>query len=341
MESEKLSVNHKSYIDYIKAFACILIVLHHAVSYFIKAYDSFPAGSRITGTVELIHVPLFFMVAGYLCHKQPLKKYFSKKFFRVLLPFLFFTTLKLLYSTLVSDEFAHSASTGGQLMMGYVFGDLYWFTYCMCLMYIAAPLLWIETKIKEKNVPLCAIIIFVVFILFSALNGKFHFAHIPNYFQFSRFILYMPYFALGFLIRYIPSDLLGKIRKRGVLTAAAAVSLAVAVVIFIFDATSPYLMKLLFSVSVGVVVYAVSFMLPQNIKPLKIIGKYSYQVFFLDSFYKIIVYKIAFKLLPDSFLSSSVGFITIFAACAVTIVLSCATCVVVRKIPIVKTLFGL
>ena len=110
-------------IDYLKAFAAILVVTHHAILY---SGADVTAGilEKLFTLIISVHVPLFFMIAGYLCRRQPLMPYFRKNFLRIIVPFVTFSLLKILYSHWISDEFAHAVSLPDQLIDAFVMGGL-------------------------------------------------------------------------------------------------------------------------------------------------------------------------------------------------------------------------
>ena len=84
-------------IDYLKAFAIILVILGHSLSFYANNISSLPNGMKVfSSLVYAVHVPLFFFMAGYLCHKQNVKRFYKKKFMRIIVPFITFTVLKLL-----------------------------------------------------------------------------------------------------------------------------------------------------------------------------------------------------------------------------------------------------
>ena len=89
------------WIDYLKTFACILVVIGHLIqSLQMSNIDNYP---QITGFINwfiyLFHMPLFFCISGYLYEKN--KKDFSwknyknfeiKKIINLAVPFPSYTT---------------------------------------------------------------------------------------------------------------------------------------------------------------------------------------------------------------------------------------------------------
>lgn len=125
-----LSSAKKDYIDYLKAFAIIMVVSVHAFTYYSGHHGPLSTiWKNIWILMRTVCVPLFFAVAGFLCHKQKVLPFYRKKVFRILLPFLTFTTLKLVYTNCVSNHFAHANTLWFQLIDAFIYGELYWFCY--------------------------------------------------------------------------------------------------------------------------------------------------------------------------------------------------------------------
>ena len=142
-------------LDYLKAFAAFLVVLGHCLSYY-TAWQPLPLFAGIAeDLIYHVHVPLFFAISGFLCHRQPLRPYYKKKVLRVLVPFWFFAFLKVFFSTVIVRHFAHADTIGGQLYDAFVIGRAYWFAYAIFLMLLIAPLFWEK---DEKTAPRKAII---------------------------------------------------------------------------------------------------------------------------------------------------------------------------------------
>ena len=118
------------------------MVLGHGISYYAYRY-SLPVFAGIAeDLIYQVHVPLFFTISGFLCHRQPLRAYYKKKILRVLVPFWFFAFLKVFFSTVIVRHFAHADTIGGQLYDAFVIGRAYWFAYAIFLMLSIAPLFW-------------------------------------------------------------------------------------------------------------------------------------------------------------------------------------------------------
>ena len=186
-------------LDYLKAFAAFLVVLGHCLSYY-TAWQPLPLFAGIAeDLIYHVHVPLFFTISGFLCHRQPLRPYYKKKVLRVLVPFWFFAFLKVFFSTVIVRHFAHADTIGGQLYDAFVIGRAYWFAYAIFLMLLIAPLFWEK---DEKTAPRKAIIGMVAAAVFSAVCSIKELSLLPAVFQISPTVKHLPFFLSGMVLRF-------------------------------------------------------------------------------------------------------------------------------------------
>ena len=190
--------NQSSCINYLKAFAIILVIIGHCLTYYDKSFGVEGVIFRtVVRFIYACHVPLFFIIAGYLSHKQNIKSYYLKKFKRLLIPFLTFSILKLFYSNVISDSFAHADSFSYQLFDAFIYGRLYWFVYCMLIIYLISPVLWINNVISYIAIPLL--------IGINIVNEKYNLWPVSDFtpFQLGRVSIYAVYFISGYSIRQL------------------------------------------------------------------------------------------------------------------------------------------
>ena len=161
-----------SWIDYLKVFACILVVLGHLIQSLQKSnFDNFEnITSFINWFIYLFHMPLFFVASGYLYELK--KKDFSlkqykgfifKKIINLGVPYL---TFYLLY-VLINIMFASSVNSpkGINEIIGIVNNPMppYWFLYALLSIFIFIPLL--EKLLKNKKN-----LIFIVLVCLKVLS---------------------------------------------------------------------------------------------------------------------------------------------------------------------------
>lgn len=329
--------NTKSGITYLKALAIWMVVVFHCIVYWFN-------GGTLAGTVSfegyqkiiyllvsIAAVPLFFFISGYLSHKQPLKNYFLKKLWRIVVPFLFFTTIKLVYNLLIAQSSEHGSSVGEQIFRAFVCGELYWFSLVILIMYLIAPLLWWLQDRKKGWIYIVGIL--SALIIYQVLAEVFK-IHLTDILQIHKLLANLPYFILGYLI----SANKDKITiKNDWLTALIAFAInATLVILFYFNIISfeSWSFCFLNCLSAFVWLWFVFNLIPNNIIPLNLIGKYSYQIFFLDSFVRVLLFMLVYKLNIASFWMAML-------VSQIEIAICVGICMAVEYIPVACTLFGM
>lgn len=277
------------FIDYLKAIAIILVVVGHSLSYMIDKVDFVCSDlNTIQTLIYSVHVPLFFVVGGVLCHSQPFKKYLYKKINRLLIPFFFFSALKILYSNVVNASFAHALTLTGQLYDAFVLGKLYWFPYVLFLCYMAAPLFWRLNRKVNALICLACLLLSVIQANFPALPGSGWFG-----------ILLLPKWLGFFLAGYVIAqniDLFIKWSKHA--TGLCAIALTIIVLAFQIpdDGESIRTVRFfVFSFSEMVILGAGMYAIKEGCVILRLIAKYSLQIMFMDSFFKVVLFVVVMK----------------------------------------------
>lgn len=312
----------QSYIDYLKAIAAIFVVIHHALSYAKIQNANFVIEALYT-LIVCTHVPLFLCIAGYLCHKQPLGPYFKKKALRLLIPFVVFSLLKITYAILFDSTHAHANSIGAQFADAFLTGSLYWFIYAILIMYAAAPLLW---KMKKGN-----IVVFIALVTTSTLLEVSNIS-LGQYLQLHNTVTYGCYFVAGILIQQYATKLttFSEKHKKKLLAVAALLIVGILCFKLNYDHPMPHFLKVLVAFSMMYVLFRAAKTLPATIKPLSFIGNISLQVMLFDSFFKVVL----FKLIPATV-------ITVWPIILINLLLTYLCCLIIKKIPIIRVLFGL
>ena len=322
-------------IDYLKAIAAFLVVLHHAITY-LDANQGSVIWQTILNLAVATHVPLFFVTAGYLCRQQPIKPYAVKKLQRILVPFLTFSTLKLLYTGLISSEFAHGTGLAQQLKEAYLVGSLYWFPYAILLCFALAPLFWCKRDARDTpfrgrllNTVLPGLITVNLLADLPSLKGL-------TWFQFGSALCYGCYFLIGMFVKNHQETLQSALRKYPVPVYTGSLLLTALLLWLLAGPGVPYsfCVKLPLSLSAMVLLYGLVRQLPENLSWLSAMSRYSLQIMFFDSFYKVVLLAI----LPR-FVSGNLPLI--FLSVTANLLLCCLSCRILEKIPGVRRLFGL
>lgn len=163
---------HIGWIDYLRIFACILVVLAHSCDPFVAKTDSnyseFLTGSFL-GSLVRSCVPLFVMISGVLLLpvKTDMSTFYKKRFKRILMPFVFWSlALPLLYyfylnfgpetvnPNISMDE--HSLNATLTKLYTFVFNFNYdtiplWYVYMLIGLYLFIPILggWLSQASKK------------------------------------------------------------------------------------------------------------------------------------------------------------------------------------------------
>lgn len=331
-------------VDYLKAIACITVVLQHCLSYLLNSrFAYFALFTELYNYSSKINVPLFFIISGYLLHQQPVGNFYRKKIPKLAVPFFVFSGLKILYSVFISGEFAHGSSVKSQLFDAFAVGELYWFSYSILIMFLMAPLIWktklITCKNKKCELPVIAITCFIALIIFNTVNNEYSLLPLPTVFQIKRTVTMLPFFLAGYIWSKI-YPVIGRIKKS---TAAVLLILSLPILLLARSITAfGYFVSTFVSIILCMDIWFL-------VKPFKkipyifqTISKYTYQVFFIDSFAKVIIFYMIEKLFGmEIYQKFTVCILIILFEVPVNIFASCVISAFAEKIPIVNVLFGL
>ena len=334
-------MDHRKSIDHLKAFAIILVVFYHAM-FQVHASYSCLTNTCVTIALRDIHVPLFILIAGYLCHRQDIMGFLRKKARRILIPFLFFTVLKLIMNNLMGTEYVHGDTFPKQLWDAFICGQLYWFCYCLLIMFLIAPLLW-DRKVLQW-------ILFGAALTANILLAWFE-VELTDILQLKNVLYYSTYFLLGMLLsgyrfpgffRSSGRDNKSKRGKsRGIWICsmiAAAGTLGTGYLRFIADSGDRvYIVDYVFGICVMYLLYLLTYLTVRNgisDRILQALGRDSLQIMLLDPFWRVLAYELFRHIIPDGMLLAAI--IT-----PLVLALSWATCLIFRRIPGLSFLSGL
>lgn len=315
----------KIYLNYLKAFAAILVIIFHSTIY----YQDFTGIARngfenyIYILTSFTHVPLFFLISGYLSHKQPLKGYYTKKLLRIIVPFYFFNVIKILILLFSIPNLTWNF-VGYQLYYHFILGESYWFCYAITIIYLIAPLFWF---FGSKKWPILEILLVVLI----AFNGVREILNWPTttVFQLDRVFYHLPYYIIGYLIATKYKD---KINIVNWWTAIIGLLLALAYPLCIkYDnSINLFTYKLIPSFGSFIFLWFVSKKLPQNWTFLSNIGRHSYQLYLVDAFVLLAV-----------LLMTKLSFNQAIMLGLISVIVDEIVCEIIEYIPVASYLFGL
>lgn len=322
----------RSNLNYLKAFAAFLVVLGHALAYYTSQGSPAVATAVFEHLVYRVHVPLFFVISGFLCRRQPVVPYYRKKVLRVLVPFWFFACLKLLFTRFISDAYASADSVAGQLYTVLVIGQAYWFSYAIMVIFLVAPLFWEK---KESAPPRRAITGFFIFTLYNLITSACGLSVLPKVFQIASAAKYLPFFLSGMILRRYSTAFHAWFfaHRRFVLPVSLAVAAASACA-FAFGVDLGYIMDVLAAYALMALLLPLANRMPETNRLLTYAGSCSYQSMLLDP-----AFRVALVYLVGRFFPLTLP-LTICVAAA-DYLLGLLTCRIAERIPVVRTLFGL
>ena len=312
-----------SALNYLKAFAAFFVVFHHCATYcgLMTTNDTIGFACYFIGTATN---GLFFLISGYLCHEQKLMPYYSKKLTKILIPFVVFSVMKLVYGIFISDEHAHAASLWEQIYDAFVCGSLYWFIYSILITFMISPLFW---KLKKWNI-LLLVLCFGFYSVVDLFDIK-----LPNEFQIDQTLFHIGYFIAGYVLQMYGEKISAFAQKHKDLLFFVSLALVTGVLglrLMTVD-NIPYIVKVPLAFAQIYLLFLFAKKLPENNAALTFVGNHSLQVFFFDSFFKVILVAI---MRPTTL-------VQLLLVVLLNISLTCIACAIIKKIPYVKVLVGL
>lgn len=330
-KSDCMNSNRYDLIEALKFIAIILVVFGHALTFYLqKTTEEFWVLESIEVMIYSVHVPLFFVLAGFLIHKQSLNIFYIKKMKRLLIPFLFFSSLKLFYSNIISTEYIYGATFIAQLIDAFFYGGAYWFPLCLLIIYFIYPTIW---QVSIKNKVAILLITVIINIVFRNILG----IKITDFLQINAIIFHLPYVIIGNLIAEVKYD--NYKLRRSFLIVTIMIGFSFLLSILIMNDYLPYLnyfIKLVLSfIEMIVLLELAKNILILNPQPvIHLLSKFSLQIMFLDSFYKVILFHIF-----NQFFQITLTIVIIITI--LNLFLSSITAFLAERYSILSVLFGL
>lgn len=214
------------WIDNLRAVACLMVIMIHTTTWYVTTGMSVGEHtwdiSNLLNSASRVCVPLFFMISGYLFFGE--RSADKRHFLRVVLCLLFYSTVALIYITLLTP--IDPLASLNNLLQKPIFYHL-WFFFAILGVYLFSPLI----QVKAVSARYMAIVILVVAILANPNTvdesvGRFQWLPINLYIN-GDTIYYLLYALTGRAIGMMDT------RKPGVSwLAAAAFIISVVVIAF-------------------------------------------------------------------------------------------------------------
>ncbi|MBO4636533.1 MAG: acyltransferase [Clostridiales bacterium] len=320
-----------------KAFGIALVVIAHCISFYTD-YIAVPSRTvlLIGSYCYSVNVAVFFVLAGYLCHPQAIGQYYIKKIKSILIPFVLFSFLKIFYSLFITDRFVHADTPAGMLRDAFLEGRLYWFIYTILLMFLIAPVFW-----KKERAVLTSLVLIGVTLLntYLFLTGK---TDAVLLLQINNFLVFLPFFLTGILLGYIPAGRLPDIlhRRRGIKITVSVILTVLMSFLYIrgeqvlLPRELVYPVRFLAAFPLMYLICEASAAISVKTELIRLNGRYSLQIMLMDSFFRVVIYEMLRKLLPE-------GEYMIWIVAVLDLTVCVAVAAVCSKIPLVSFLLGL
>lgn len=181
------------WIDYLKSFACLLVVIGHLLMS-LKSIDNYDTITDfIIWFIYLFHMPLFMCISGLLYNRIPkitslkdYKKFEFKKIVNLLIPYISFYSITIILNMIFSNSV--NTPRGMNDWLGIFNNPIspYWFLYSLLSIFIIIPIFEKMFNYNKKKV----LILLGIFKMISVFYG-------PNIFFINSIMKYGFYFYLG------------------------------------------------------------------------------------------------------------------------------------------------
>lgn len=165
--------NRIEWIDYLKAFTCLLVVIGHLIQSLQKAnIDNYKDFSNfLNWFIYLFHMPVFFAISGYLffirntrCFKlREYNKYILEKFLNLGIPYVIFYLIFILINIIFSSSV--NTVKGYKELVGIINNPMppYWFLYSLFSIFLFSPIMiWLNSKNQKLG--------FIIFITLKIID---------------------------------------------------------------------------------------------------------------------------------------------------------------------------
>lgn len=177
-------------IDILRGIAAVCMVLGHAIIVYPVNLTLIPWCAAIRYFIYTFHMPLFFILSGFVYRCTSYRKYITRKAQRIVLPYLLFESISILLhafgGSLINGNVSVSDGIRNMLFMG----GGYWFLYTIFLVFVLFPFFERFCKtIRSKVIAILVLIWMDQFFIF------------PDFLCISSIVSYFPYFILGNILK--------------------------------------------------------------------------------------------------------------------------------------------
>ena len=218
-------------IDIAKFIAIFLVVYAHFIG-------SYAQNRTLTDFIYLFHMPVFFIICGYLYHQKNRKNELKKIFWRLLIPYFIYQFLYLPFqiSSCIINHHQTFAYSLEKCLIGILYGDGYttfiFQNVCFPCWFIVSlmqlRLIFMNFKMSTKNLVIISLISFLI--LKSLMIHK-----IDLYFCLDSTLMAIPYFCFGYLLKNNFNNALDRISQFNVVSKITLSSLCIIFLLLILN----------------------------------------------------------------------------------------------------------
>lgn len=199
-------------LDLIRTVAILLVITQHAWSGLHLDEPGFGIGNHIYQALVVMGVPLFFMLSGALMlggKPLPIGQFLSRRFKRLLLPYLLWATLVYIISAVMHKYPDVHTSTEGLLhylpyLLSGKINPSYWYIFVLMGLYLLTPFMQQAfSALHAKRLTEYGLILWMAWLMLRAYYPQFGSMH---YYSASAFS-YMGFFLCGhYCVRYLTDE---------------------------------------------------------------------------------------------------------------------------------------
>ncbi|MGL4997908.1 MAG: acyltransferase family protein, partial [Cetobacterium sp.] len=152
-KSEFIKINKKNYYNEItlaKGIGIILVILGHSFTFTGLNIFNDPINNYILRTIYSYHMPLFFLISGFLSNigiENLNKKFYFTKIKRLMIPYFFINIIDAIPRYLFNDLVNNKSNSLGKVLL--YSGAATWFVYTLFILFLIFPVL--EKYIIKKD----------------------------------------------------------------------------------------------------------------------------------------------------------------------------------------------
>lgn len=203
MEAKINKKDNILWIDYAKFIGIFLMIFQHNIGQVYHLSNNFIFNS-IGAFILLFHMPLFFVISGFLYHDKGKSENYQKAFWSLLLPYFIYQFLYLPF-VIINKIFIHHLDIVlviKKCLLGICFGEVIknstYFTVCGPCWFILS-MFWIKFIINNLNFNIKSAYFLSIF-SFISLNLLIY-ANVKSYFCIAPTLLAIPYFTFGYILQ--------------------------------------------------------------------------------------------------------------------------------------------